>query len=153
MTRVAPRWLIGAGIVLSAAGLLPLLGLTAGAHGIGLILLAEVIEGVGTGLAGPVILTASLRAVAREDTGAASAASSAAGQLGSSIGTALLNTIAATATAAYLLAHAGAATRAQTVHTTAIVHGYTVAAAWGAGILLVLVIPIAWLINAKGPAR
>jgi EmrB/QacA subfamily drug resistance transporter len=153
MTRVAPRWLIGAGIVLSAAGLLPLLGLATAGHGIGLILIAEVIEGVGTGLAGPVILAASLRAVAREDTGAASAASSAAGQLGSSIGTALFNTIAATATAAYLLAHSGAAKSAQTAHTAAVVHGYTVAAAWGAGILLVLVIPIAWLINARGPAR
>ncbi len=153
MTRVAPRWLIGAGIVLSAAGLLPLLGLTAGAHSIGLILVAEVIEGIGTGLAGPAILAASLRAVAREDTGAASAASSAAGQLGSSIGAALLNTIAATATTAYLVAHAGATRAAQTVHTAAIVHGYTVAAAWGAGILLVLVVPIAWLINAGAPQR
>ena len=151
MTRVAPRWLIGAGIALSALGLLPLLGLTAGGHTIGLILTAEVVEGIGTGLAGPVILAASLRAVAREDTGAASAASSAAGQLGSSIGTALLNTIAATATAAYLVAHAGASKAAPTVHTAAIVHGYTVAAAWGAGILLVLVIPIAWLINARAP--
>jgi MFS family permease len=153
MTRVAPRWLIGAGIVLSAAGLLPLLGLTTSAHAIGLILGAEVIEGVGTGLAGPAILAASLRSVAREDTGAASAATSAAGQLGSSIGTALLNTIAATATAAYLVARTGAANTTQTVHTAAIVHGYTVAAAWGAGILLVLVFPIAWLINAKGPGR
>ena len=153
MTRVAPRWLIGAGIVLSAAGLLPLLGLTAGAHSIELILVAEVIEGIGTGLAGPAILAASLRAVAREDTGAASAASSAAGQLGSSIGAALLNTIAATATTAYLVAHAGATRAAQTVHTAAIVHGYTVAAAWGAGILLVLVVPIAWLINAGAPQR
>jgi EmrB/QacA subfamily drug resistance transporter len=153
MTRVAPRWLIGAGIVLSAAGLLPLLGLTAGAHSIGPILVAEVIEGIGTGLAGPAILAASLRAVAREDTGAASAASSAAGQLGSSIGTALLNTIAATTTAAYLVAHTGAAKAAQTVHLAAVVHGYTIAAAWGAGILLVLVVPIAWLINAGAPRR
>jgi EmrB/QacA subfamily drug resistance transporter len=153
MTRVAPRWLIGAGIVLSAAGLVPLLGLTAGAHSIGLILVAEVTEGIGTGLAGPAILAASLRAVAREDTGAASAASSGAGQLGSSIGTALLNTIAATATTAYLVAHAGATSAAQTVHTAAIIHGYTVAAAWGAGILLVLVVPIAWLVNAGAPRR
>jgi MFS family permease len=150
MTRVAPRWLIGAGIVLSAAGLLPLLGLTPGGHQIGLIFTAEVIEGIGSGLAGPVILASSLRAVAREDTGAASAASSAAGQLGSSIGTALLNTIAATATAAYLVTHVGVA---QAVHTGAIVHGYTVAAAWGAGILLVLVAPIVWLINAGAPRR
>jgi MFS family permease len=147
MTRVAPRWLISAGIVLSAAGLLPLLGLTPSGHCVGLIVLAEVIEGIGTGLAGPPILATALRAVAREDTGAAAAASSAAGQLGSSIGAALLNTIAATATAGYLATqvHAGLA--------AATVHGYTVAAGWGAAILLALAIPIAVLVNAGAPRR
>jgi hypothetical protein len=65
-----------------------------------LILVAELVEGFGTGLGGPPILQTALRAVLPGDTGAASAASSAAGQLGSSIGAALLNTIAATATAA-----------------------------------------------------
>ena len=147
MTRVAPRWLISAGIVLSATGLLPLLGLTPTSHCLPLIVLAEVIEGIGTGLAGPPILATTLRAVAREDTGAASAASSAAGQLGSSIGAALLNTIAATATAAYLTAHTTASVAAGTVH------GYTVAAGWGAVILLALAIPIAALINAGVPRR
>jgi MFS family permease len=147
MTRVEPRWLIGAGVLLSAAGLLALLGLTPTSHCMRLIVLAEVIEGIGTGLAGPPILATALRAVAREDTGAASAASSAAGQLGSSIGAALLNTIAATATAGYLAAHAGAGAAAATVH------GYTVAAAWGAAILLALAIPIALLVNAGVPRR
>jgi EmrB/QacA subfamily drug resistance transporter len=147
MTRIAPRWLISAGIALSAIGLLPLLGLTPTSHCLPLIVLAELIEGIGTGLAGPPILATALRAVAREDTGAASAASSAAGQLGSSIGAALLNTIAATATAAYLVGHATAGMAAATVH------GYTVAAAWGAAILLALIMPIAALINAGAPRR
>ena len=80
-------------------------------------------------------------------TGAASAASSAAGQFGSSIGAALLNTIAATATAAYLAAHASAGIAVTTVH------GYTVAAAWGAAILLAFAIPIALLVNAGVPGR
>ncbi len=145
MTRVAPRWLIAAGILLSAAGLLPLLGLTTSGGCVPWIVLAEVIEGVGTGLAGPPILATALRAVAREDTGAASAASSAAGQLGSSIGAALLNTIAATATAGYLAVHLGAGAASATVH------GYTVAAAWGAAILFALAIPIGVLINVGPP--
>ncbi len=147
MTRVAPRWLISAGLVLSAAGLVPLLGLTPSGHCVALIVLAELVEGIGTGLAGPPILATTLRSVAREDTGAASAASSTAGQLGSSIGAALLNTIAATATAVYLTAHATAGVA------TATVHGYTVAAAWGAGILLAIAIPVAWLITAGAPRR
>jgi len=147
MTRIGPRWLVTGGIVLSAAGLLPLLGLTPSGHCLPLIVVAELIEGIGTGLAGPPILATALRAIAREDTGAASAASSTAGQLGSSIGAALLNTIAATATAAYVAGHGG-----HIASSAATVHGYTVAAAWGAGILLVLAIPIALLINA-GPPR
>jgi EmrB/QacA subfamily drug resistance transporter len=64
MTRIAPRWLIASGLALSAAGLLPLLGLTATSHYLPLILIAELIEGLGTGLAGPAILGTTLRAVA-----------------------------------------------------------------------------------------
>jgi MFS family permease len=150
MSSIAPRWLITAGIVLSAAGLIPLIGLTPSGHCLALIVLAELIEGIGSGLAGPPILATALRAVAREDTGAASAASSAAGQLGSSIGTALLNTIAATATAAYLTAD-----RSKGAHVVAAatVHGYVVAVGWGAGIVLAVAIPIALLIDAGAPRR
>jgi MFS family permease len=92
------------------------------------------------------LLQTSLRGVRPSDTGAASAAGSAANQLGSSIGAALLNTIAATATAAFLASHAGATA------VTATVHGYTTAMAWGARILLVTAIPAVTLINAKAPS-
>jgi hypothetical protein len=81
------------------------------------------------------------------DTGAASAAHSTAGQLGSSIGAALLSTFAATTTVAYLASHAGATTL------TATDRGYAVAMAWGAGILLVTAVPVAFLVNARGPRR
>jgi EmrB/QacA subfamily drug resistance transporter len=143
--RIAPRWLIAAGLVLSAAGLLALVGLTSTSGYLPLILTATIIEGIGTGLGGPPMLQTSLRAVLPSDTGAASAAGSAANQLGSSIGAALLNTIAATATAAYLATHAGASVAAT-------VHGYTTAMAWGAGILLITAIPALVLINAKAPS-
>jgi EmrB/QacA subfamily drug resistance transporter len=144
--RVAPRWLIAAGLLLSAAGLAALVGLSPSSHYLPLILLAEVVEGLGTGIAGPPILQTSLRSVLPTDTGAASAASSTAGQLGSSIGAALLNTIAATATAGYLSTHAASPVGAT-------VHGYTVAMAWGAAILLVVVVPVVILVNAKPLAR
>ena len=144
--RIAPRWLIAAGIFLSAAGLAPLIGITPASRYIPLIFTATIIEGIGTGIGGPPILQTILRAVLPTDTGAASAAHSTAGQLGSSIGAALLSTIAATATAAYLASHAG------TTAVTATVHGYTTAMAWGAGILLVTGIPTLALINAKAPS-
>jgi len=143
--RIAPRWLIAAGIFLSAAGLVPLIGLTPASRYFPLIFAATIIEGIGTGIGGPPILQTVLRAVLPSDTGAASAAHSTAGQLGSSIGAALLSTIAATATAGYLATHAGASVAAT-------VHGYTTAMAWGAGILLVTAIPALVLVNAKAPS-
>ncbi len=144
--RIAPRWLIAAGIVLSAAGLLPLVWLTPTSRYLPLIFVATLVEGLGTGLAGPPALSTALRGVLPTDNGAAAAASSAASQLGSSVGAALLNTIAASATATYLAAHIGMAI------VTATVRGYTTAMAWGAGILLVTAIPAIALINAKAPS-
>jgi MFS family permease len=146
LARVPPRWLITAGIVLSAAGLLPLTGLGPGGHYLPLILAATMIEGLGTGLGAPPALATALRGVPPADAGAASAASSAASQLGSSIGAALLNTIAASATAAYLAAHATAGGAAASVH------GYAAAAGWGAVILLAAAVPIGVLVNAGAPA-
>jgi EmrB/QacA subfamily drug resistance transporter len=145
--RIAPRWLIAAGIVLSAAGLATLTGLTPASGYFPLIFAATVIEGIGTGLGGPPMLQTSLRAVLPGDTGAAAAASSSASQLGSSIGAALLGTIAATATTTYLAAHAGATAL------TATAHGYAVAMAWGTGILLVTAIPAVILVNVKAPSH
>lgn len=144
--RIAPRWLIAAGIFLSAAGLALLIGLTPASRYLPLIFIATIIEGIGTGIGGPPILATALRAVLPGDTGAASAAHSTAGQLGSSIGAALLNTIAVTAAAACLASHPGVSA------VTATVHGYATAMAWGAGILLVTAIPALILINAKAPS-
>jgi hypothetical protein len=147
MVRVPPRWLVTASIVIEAAGLVPLIWLTPGSRYLPLILTATIIEGLGTGVAGPAALSTALRAVLPSDTGAAGAGTSAAGQLGASLGAALLNTIAAAATASYLAAHATASSAAGTVH------GFTVAMAWGVAILLAAAVPIAVFVNAKAPAR
>ena len=67
-------------------------------------------------------------------------------QIGGSLGTALLNTLAATATASYILAHGASASQA------GVVHGFAVAFAVGAGFLLLGAIASAVLISA-GPAE
>ena len=147
MVRVAPRWLLAASIVVEAAGLLPLVWLTPDSRYLPLILIATIIEGLGTGIAGPAALGTSLRAVLPSDAGAAGAATSAASQFGSSIGAALLNTIAAAATSGYLAAHASAGS------TTALVHGFTVAVAWGVVITLAAAVPVAIFVNAPSRHR
>ena len=146
MRRYAPRWLITAAILIEAAGLVPLVWLTPHSGYLPLILLATVVEGIGTGLAGPVTLSLALRGVPRPDSGAAGAATSAAGQLGSSVGAALFNTIAATVVAGYLRGHPGVSA------VTATVHGFGVAMAWGAVVLAVAAIPVALFVNAPPAA-
>ncbi len=143
MLRVPTRWLITGSMVIEAAGLVPLIWLTTGSHYLPLILLATLIEGLGTGVAGPATLNLALSRVLPADRGAAGAGTSAASQLGSSIGGALLNTVAASATAAYLAVHSAASAA------TAAVHGYTVAMAWGAIITIAVAIPVAVFISAR----
>jgi len=147
MVRVPPRWLITGSIVVEAAGLVPLIWLTPHSHYLSLVLLATIIEGVGTGVAGPATLNTALVGVLPSDAGAAGAGTSAASQLGSSIGAALLNTIAVASAAGYLTAHltAGAV--------TATVHGFTVAMLWGAIITVAAAMPIAFFVNARTPSR
>jgi len=147
MVRVPPRWLITGSIVVEAAGLVPLTWLTPHSHYLPLILTATIIEGLGTGVAGPATLNTALGGVLPSDAGTAGAGTSAASQLGSSIGAALLNTIAAAATASYLAARLTARVA------TATVHGFTVAMLWGAIITVAAAAPIAIFVNARTPSR
>jgi EmrB/QacA subfamily drug resistance transporter len=142
MRQVPPRFLITAAVVVEAAGLVPLIWLRPHIGYLPLILLATVVEGIGTGLAGPTTLNTALRGVLPSDAGAAGAATSAVGQLGSSVGAALFNTIAATVTVGYLAAHPNVSMVAATVH------GFNVAMTWGVLILLAAAIPIALFVNA-----
>ena len=81
MVRVPPRWLIAGSVVIEAAGLVPLIWLTPTSHYLPLILVATVIEGLGTGVAGPTTLNTALGGALPSDTGAAGAGTSAASQL------------------------------------------------------------------------
>jgi len=146
MRRIPARWLISAAVVTEAAGLVPLIWLTARSGYLPLVLVATAVEGIGTGLAGPVTLSTALRGVLRADAGAAGAATSAASQLGSSVGAALFNTIAAIVTTGYLVAHPAASAAA------AQVHGFNVAMVWGVAVLLAAAIPIALFVNIPRPA-
>jgi len=147
MVRVPPRWLMAGSIVIEAAGLVPLVWLSPTSHYLPLILVAMLIEGLGSGVAAPAILNTALGNVLPSDTGAAGAGTSAASQFGASIGAALLNTIAATATVGYLTAHVGASL------VTATVYGFTVAMIWGAVITVVVAVPVAIFVNARTPAH
>jgi uncharacterized membrane protein len=112
------------------------------------ILPTELLLGLGLGIAlVPCISTATNKAEPR-DVGITSATTNTSQQVGASIGTALLNTIAATATAAYLATHA----HTSTVVADATVHGFAVASGWAAGSFALGALVGGVLINAN-PSR
>ena len=143
--RVAPRWLMTAGLLAGAAGMATLTLLGAG-DGYSLhVLPAEILLGLGMGAVFvPAFSTATLGVSPRE-AGVASAVAGTAQQIGASVGTALLNTVAAAATAAYLAASPHASLAA------GLVHGYAEAAGWAAAILIAAAILVGLLVRVGPP--
>ncbi|GGV53090.1 MFS transporter [Streptomyces longisporoflavus] len=138
MTRVAPRLLMGPGFVVAALGMLLLTQLEIGTSYAGLILPAQLLLGLGMGTAFMPAMSLATHGVEPRDSGVASAMVNTSQQVGGAIGTALLNTIAASATTAYIADHAAGATTPaaqKLVQAQAMVEGYTSAIWWAVGIL------------------
>jgi EmrB/QacA subfamily drug resistance transporter len=145
MPRLPTRSLVVPGLLIAAVGTTLMTQLSAHDNYATIVLPAELLLGLGLGLAFvPFISTATNNAEPR-DAGVTSAAANTSQQIGASIGTALLNTIAATATTAYLASHV----HTREVLANATVHGYTVASAYSTGILLLAVVLTGILVNAR----
>ena len=148
MAHMRTRVLVIPGLLIAALGVALLTRLTPDASYVTHLLPTELLLGLGLGLAlVPCISTATNHADPR-DVGITSATTNTSQQIGASIGTALLNTIAATATAAYLVTHGHSAAEV----TAATVHGYAVASAWAAGSLVLAALVAGVLIDAN-PGR
>jgi MFS family permease len=149
LPRFGPRPVMATGILLGAIGLVwfTQIGATTGylAH----VLPAEIIVSLGMGLAFVPLSSTALIGVDPEDAGVASAMVNTTQQIGGSLGTALLNTVAASATVSYLVAHR------HTVPNVAagLVHGYTTAFALSASLLAVAVVSTILLIRAPRDER
>ncbi|GHC61490.1 MFS transporter [Streptomyces flavofungini] len=140
MTRVAPRLLMGPGFLLAAVGMLLLTQLEVDTSYAGLILPAQLMLGLGMGTAFMPAMSLATHGVEPRDAGVASAMVNTSQQVGGAIGTALLNTIAASATTAYLTDHAASATTPaaqKLLAAQSMVEGYTTAIWWAVGILVV----------------
>jgi EmrB/QacA subfamily drug resistance transporter len=143
MPYVPTRLLVIPGLLLSAAGAALFTTLTPDASYVTHVLPSELLLGLGLGLAiVPCISTATQNADPK-DVGVTSAMTNTSQQIGASIGTALLNTIAAAATTAYLASHA----RGGGVVAKATVHGYATASFWVAGIFVLAAVVGGVLIN------
>lgn len=151
MTRVAPRLLMGPGFLVAGVGMLLLTQLEVGSSYVGLILPAQLLLGLGMGTAFMPAMSLSTHGVRPEDAGVASAMVNTSQQVGGAIGTALLNTIAASATTAYVTSHAAGATNTELLELQAMVHGYSSAIWWAVGILAAAALIAFTFINTGRP--
>jgi EmrB/QacA subfamily drug resistance transporter len=131
MPRIGPRLLMVGGMVLGAIGLVMFAQIGVHTGFLSHVLPAEVVTSLGLGLAFVPLTSTALTGVEPADAGVASALINTTQQVGNSLGTALLNTIAATATAGYVASHGASSI----VKATGLVHGYTTAFFVGAGFL------------------
>ena len=129
--RVGPRLPMTVGLLAGALGLVLLTRIGVHTSYWTHVLPPQILMSVGLGLAFPALSSTALTRVKEGDAGVASALVNTTQQVGGSLGTALLNTIAATATATYIASHGLA------LSTAGLVHGFTVAFGVGA-ILLAL---------------
>jgi hypothetical protein len=144
MPRTGPRPLIPLGLLLAAVGL-AILALQLGLHTSYLdwILPALLLVGAGLGLVFGCALNTATYGTGAADAGVASALVNTNQQVGGSIGTALLNTLAASALASYVLAHG----HSPLVLAQAAVHSYVVgfwvsaAILAGSAVVCALVLP------------
>ena len=134
------------GLTLGALGLAFFTSLDAHSAYVAVVLPAEIIVSLGMGLSFVAMSSTSLVGVSPEDAGVASALVNATQQTGSSMGAALINTIAATATASYIAAHG----HTVTALTAGAIHGYTSAFTFSAIVLALAALAAFTLIR---PAR
>ncbi|MFJ8668195.1 MFS transporter [Streptomyces sp. NPDC093600] len=154
MTRVPPRWLMGPGFLTAGAGMLLLTQLEIGTSYAGLILPAQLLLGLGMGTAFMPAMSLATHGVDPRDAGVASAMVNTSQQVGGAIGTALLNTIAASATTAFLTDNAAGATTPaaqQLLQLQGMVEGYAAAIWWAVGILVVSAAIAVTFINTGKP--
>ncbi len=143
--RVPARVLMAPGALVAAAGMALLSQLQVDSSYLTLVLPAEVLLGVGTSCVMVPAFSIGTLSVDRREAGVAAATVNTAQQVGGSLGTAVLNTIAASATAAYVVSSHGS------MSVQALVHGYSVATGWAVGILVLGAAVALVLINADKP--
>ncbi|MGN9806575.1 MFS transporter [Micromonospora sp. L32] len=133
LPRVGAKPLMVAGAALAAVAMLSLTQIDVDSSFVAHLLPAQVVLGLGLGFTFVPLSSLALVGVPEHDAGAASATLNATQQIGGSLGTALLNTFFTSAVTAYL---AGRIPDPTTV-AQATIHGYSVAFAWGAALILV----------------
>jgi EmrB/QacA subfamily drug resistance transporter len=147
LPRVPARAIMAPGALVAAAGMLILTQIQVNSGYLTHVLPAEILLGVGIACVMVPAFSIGTLGVDPRQAGVAAATVNAASQVGGSLGTALLNTIAASATAAYLVG----LRPSPDLIAHALVHGYSIATGWAAGILVLAAAVCFVMINAGRP--
>jgi EmrB/QacA subfamily drug resistance transporter len=152
MPRIGPKPLVVAGMLAGAGAMVWFAQLGAHTAYVDGVLGPLILTGAGLGLVIAPSINTGTYGVAPQDAGVASATVTVGQQLGASIGTSLLNTIFASAVAAYLTTHLASARviGRPALAGLALAHGYDTAFWWTAGILAGGAI-VAGLLFRRGP--
>ncbi|MGH9303519.1 MAG: MFS transporter, partial [Acidimicrobiales bacterium] len=143
--RLGARRLTATGLVLATGGLWWFTRLGVHSSFVVHVLPAEIVASFGLGLAFVTFSNLALIGVREDDSGVASALVNATQQVGGSLGMALLNTVAASATASFVASHvAGRALAA-----TGLVHGYTTAFMVSAALVALAVVTTVCLLRRR----
>jgi EmrB/QacA subfamily drug resistance transporter len=133
LPRLGPKPIIPVGLLVAAAGML-------GLHGVGLhssyfthVFPYLIVLGLGLGLSVSPSFSIGTLGLAPRDAGVGSATLNTAQQVGGSIGTSLLNTLAASASASYLVGRAPTSANLR----LALLHSYTTAFLWSSLVFVV----------------
>ncbi len=145
LPKVGPRPLMGIGFGAAVLGMLWLSQITPETGYLAHVLPAEILISLGMGLGFVPMQSTALFRVPTNDAGVASALVNTTQQVGGSLGTALLNTVAASATATYLLSRQPSRATVQAAQ----VHGYTVGFLVGAVCLVVALLSGVFLVTAS----
>uniref|UniRef100_A0AAU2VSU7 MFS transporter n=1 Tax=Streptomyces sp. NBC_00008 TaxID=2903610 RepID=A0AAU2VSU7_9ACTN len=152
LPKVPTRRLMVPGALIAASAMLILTQIKVGGSYPTHVLPALVMLGFGMGLVFMPAMNLATRGVNPQDAGVASAMVSTSQQVGGAIGTSLLSTIANSATANYATSHAAQvhsqAAGAQ-LKSASMVHGYSVAYWFAAGLLALAALSAALLVNAR----
>lgn len=141
MTVLTPRVLMCGGLLSAAVSMFLMTLLRADSGYLALVVPAELLLGLGMGVVFVPAMSLATRDVLEQDRGIASAAVNAVQQIGGAVGTALLNTVAAGVTAAFLVSGAGS-------EAEAMVHGFALASWVAVVVLLAATVVCALLVNA-----
>lgn len=148
ITRVPARYIMTPGLLVAASGMLILTQMQPDSSYVGLLLPAQILLGLGLGSTFMPAMSLATYGVQPRDSGIASAMINTSQQVGGAIGTALLNTIAASATSAYIAANLAGAASPELVQLQGMVEGYTSALWWAVGILVGAATAAFTLVNA-----